>query len=260
MKRLAVTADDFGLDRKLDEGIRLAFTEGIVTHVSLVANGDAFEEAVSFLKKHTGIIASAHLNLTDGRPLSHHKDIQRLLNSEGNFLGSHWRVVWILLRVTDLFEAVEMEYRMQIERILSAGIKIWQLNCHGHLHALPAVFRLVVQLALSYKIPYVRVVQEYRGLKVSLLSAGFRMGRWQTPKARRIQLNGCLGVSDSGHLDEKRLREILRRRPEGFSELICHPGRSDKNLEARYPWNYHWEKELALLTSTKAKNLIKRFL
>lgn len=259
MKQLVITADDFGLDRKLDEGIRLACSEGVVTHVSLVANGDAFEGAVSFLKSHPEIAASIHLNLTNGRPLSHHRDIQRLLNSEGNFLGSHWKVAWILLRDTELFEAVTMEYRMQIERVLSAGIKVWQLNCHGHLHVLPAVFRLVVQLALSYKIPYVRIVQEYSGLKTCLLSAGFSLGRWRVPKARRLKLNRSLGVLDSGRLNEKRLRKILDRLPEGFSELISHPGRSDKNLEARYPWNYHWEKELTVLTSTKVRNLMRRF-
>ena len=70
--RVIINADDFGLTDSCTDAIKDAFLYGIVSDVSLVANGNAFEKATAYadkwekLKEHTGI----HFNLTEGKPLS----------------------------------------------------------------------------------------------------------------------------------------------------------------------------------------------
>jgi len=66
MKSLAITADDFGLCRDQDLGIIEVCEKGVVTHVSLVANGENIDEAAKFLRSHPQTSAGIHLNITEG--------------------------------------------------------------------------------------------------------------------------------------------------------------------------------------------------
>jgi predicted glycoside hydrolase/deacetylase ChbG (UPF0249 family) len=46
MKRLILNADDFGMTRGVNEGIIRAHREGILTSTTLMADGEAFDDAV----------------------------------------------------------------------------------------------------------------------------------------------------------------------------------------------------------------------
>ncbi|HKS41295.1 MAG TPA: ChbG/HpnK family deacetylase, partial [Blastocatellia bacterium] len=46
MRKLIVNADDFGFTRGVNLGIIRAFEEGILTSATIMANGDAFEDAI----------------------------------------------------------------------------------------------------------------------------------------------------------------------------------------------------------------------
>ncbi|MBV9158459.1 MAG: ChbG/HpnK family deacetylase, partial [Acidobacteriaceae bacterium] len=45
MKRLIINADDFGFTRDVNAGIVHAHREGVLTSATLMANGNAFEDA-----------------------------------------------------------------------------------------------------------------------------------------------------------------------------------------------------------------------
>ena len=266
MKRLVITADDFGLSPELDAGIRSACVKGVVTHVSLVANGESTEDAVRLLAAHSGITAGVHLNLTDGRPLTDRSGLAALLDSRGYFKGSHWHAGAVILSRSFLRPSIELEYRAQIEKILALGIRPVQLNSHGHLHAVPALFDMVLRLASEYGIRNVRCMEERlpgplffrsprRWLKSYLLSAAFAWKR----NLLGCKTIPCAGVYDSGCLTAGRFDEILNNLPEGDSELICHPGGGEgAAMPAQYRgWGYLWEEELALLLSEDAKESLK---
>ena len=266
VKRLVITADDFGLSPQLDVGIRTACVKGVVTHVSLVANGESLEDAVRFLTGHSEITAGVHLNLTDGRPLTDRSGLMPLLDAGGNFKGNHWRAGATILARSFFRPAIEVEYRTQIEKILALGIRPAQLNSHGHLHAIPALFDMVLRLASEYGIGNVRRVEERltgrqffrsprRWFKSIFLSAAFA-GKQNLLGCKTVP---CVGVYDSGCLTAERLDEILNNLPEGDSELICHPGGGEGTaFPAQYQgWGYRWEEELALLLSEGVKESLK---
>ena len=46
MKELILNADDFGLTRGVNEGIIRAYSDGVLTSATLMANGAAFDHAV----------------------------------------------------------------------------------------------------------------------------------------------------------------------------------------------------------------------
>ena len=70
MRQLIVNADDFGLTEQVSRGILDAHHEGIVTSTTLMANGGAFDAAVSLARREFDLGIGVHLNLTESSPVS----------------------------------------------------------------------------------------------------------------------------------------------------------------------------------------------
>ncbi|OFV95000.1 MAG: hypothetical protein A3F68_11880 [Acidobacteria bacterium RIFCSPLOWO2_12_FULL_54_10] len=65
MKQLIVNADDFGYTRGVNQAIVEAWQRGVVTSTSLMANGAAFDDAVSLARQETGLDVGCHLNFVE---------------------------------------------------------------------------------------------------------------------------------------------------------------------------------------------------
>lgn len=270
MKKLVITADDFGLDEVIDRGIREACEKGAVTHVSLVANGSSTQDAIRFLRNHPEISVGIHLNLTDGMPLSDPKSLRPLLDAEDQFRASHVQAALIIMQQRDLISPVETEYRLQLESLLEHGLRLSQVNSHGHLHGIPELFQRVAGLCVDYKIPYLRTVREplswdglstspRRWVKAVLLNNFFSRALSRAKLEEIPKTHPCIGVFDSGCLRLNRLEKLLAGLREGLTEFLCHPGHADDRLRSRYRWGYQWAEELSLLTSREFQNTIRGF-
>ncbi|MFH1380938.1 MAG: ChbG/HpnK family deacetylase, partial [Candidatus Omnitrophota bacterium] len=64
-KRLIINADDFGAARESNENILRCFTNGAVSDISLLAVGDAFDEAAKLAAEKGIKKLGAHLALTE---------------------------------------------------------------------------------------------------------------------------------------------------------------------------------------------------
>jgi len=215
MRRLIVTADDVGLDRGMTAGAIYAHRHGIVTACSIVANGREFEDAVTRLRDCPSLEIGVHLTLVEERALT-----------TGEPMPRDWKR-FLLSRRGDL----EGELRLQIERVLAAGLRVTHLNGHQHLHQLPRVAKVVRRLADEYGIRYVRVVNDRGGhkrhLQMWILN---RLGdRSKT----------TIGVAEAGHLDAERIVRLLDH-VDGVTELVTHPG---INVNGYAHWNYDWDRE-----------------
>lgn len=149
--RLIITADDFGRDQACTTEIAKSLADGLITATSLMANGRSFDDACQLahslrLTDRIGV----HLVLDEGPPVSRAMD--RYVNRDGHL--SVWRRVRPL--EPDLSRAIEAELSAQIERVLDRGIRPTHLDSHRHVHTGLTIGRLVVKLAKTYAIPYVR--------------------------------------------------------------------------------------------------------
>jgi predicted glycoside hydrolase/deacetylase ChbG (UPF0249 family) len=254
VKALVVTADDVGLHPGMTLGALEAHDHGIVTAVSVAANGRAFEHAVDLLKDRPKLDVGIHLTLVGERPLSPPDRIPSLLGKNGSLLpGFPAFVRRALLGGIDMTH-VEKELRAQIERILGAGLKVVHANAHQHLHVWPGVFEIVLKLAAEHGISWVRIPNDpaARGLsprilQIRILNALGQRARTRLPTDGSIRaVDRTLGIVDAGRLTAESLERILKD-VKGLTELICHPGVSDRKLAAEYDWGYGWEGEVAAL-------------
>jgi chitin disaccharide deacetylase len=264
--RLVVNADDLGVSERVNAGIVLAHRRGIVTAASLMAVGRAFAQAVDWCRAFPALDLGVHLTLVAEIPLRPKSPLAypdgRLPASAGLFLR-RWAAGGF--RREDL----RAECSEQIERVLQQGLRVTHLDSHQHVHALPELAELCLDLAARYGIPFVRVPVEHPGMGFPLnrhdvkriggaiaLCVSWGMARLVGARAPGLRSLRFLGFLDGGRLNRARIERLLDRlRPGRSYELMCHPGFAPQEPDLQR-WGYHHEEELHALTDPSIRAAI----
>lgn len=258
---LIVNADDYGYFRCVSDGILEAATSGIVTATGVFANAPHFAELTARLRECEGVDTGNHLNLTYGIPLTKQMTA-KLVRSSGRFPGK-FAIASRVLSGDISPRLVRDEWKAQIERSLAAQLRVRFLNSHEHVHMLPQLYAVVMDLAHEYGIAHIRFV----GSRVAWTSpqALFRTAVLKafTLPARKAgpPAPDLLGLEVSGRLDLRYLQATLPKlQPGKVYELMCHPGEFDLNeIEDRRLRRYHdWRGELRTLISPQLRDLLSR--
>jgi len=199
-KRLVVNADDFGFTPDVNRGILVAHRDGILTATTLMANGEAFEDAVRLARNTPALDVGCHLVLISGRSL---------LPPYAPLPAS---VPELLRALAARRICVYDELAAQVRKILAAGLEPTHLDTHKHTHLAPPVLNAVARISEEFEIRWVRR---------PLLPAPFR---------RALARHGCrmtdhfAGFRITGRFRSPELVELIRGLPEGTTEFMCHPG------------------------------------
>ncbi|MDA8168634.1 MAG: ChbG/HpnK family deacetylase [Nitrospiraceae bacterium] len=257
---LIVNADDYGYFSCISRGILDGGENGLITATGVIANSHNFSEHLHRLKAAAYLDAGVHLNLSYGRPLTNR--MERKLGKRGGKFPGKYPVLFELLTGKLTIEDILEEWRAQIWRCTDAGLKIYFLNTHEHLHAFPALFEAIMLLKKEYKVPYIRFPEPEwdawggaRGMvRNALLQCIRGLNRFSAPEdAPRV-----LGISNSGKLTRAYLKKRLLSLEKGkIYELMCHPGYFDPaEIKDKRLRSYHrWEQELELLKSQEVRGL-----
>jgi len=275
-RNLIVNADDFGWTAGVNRGIAEAHRNGIVTSASLLANGEAFAEAVELTRTGRGLGVGVHLNLNDGPPVAPRDAVPTLLNNAGEFEGGpDGLLLKIATRALSIRE-VEIEWEAQISRVRKAGIEPTHLDGHKHVHMLPGLFEIALRLAKRNGIAAIRVSHEASSLRAALstgeahavvvLKQGVqarglkllaRDARELVERAGVSTADYFCGIAQTGELTKQGVARLLRSLPEGTTELMCHPGYLDDALrKTATRLQASREKELEILTDMEIRNLV----
>ena len=268
MRRLIVNADDFGLHAAVNRGILTAHTEGIVSSTSLMAGGAAFDDAVRIARHCPQLGVGVHLTLVGARPVLPVAEVSSLLDEAGDFYGSYPLFIKRFLRGKIRLAEVERELAAQIDRVRMAGIQPSHLDSHQHLHVLPGIGGLVLDLARRFSIRAIRIPAEpVAFIGATPATVGRLAGRGgltmlanlfrQHAAAAGIRTSDhFFGMLAGGQLTEPALLAILRRLPPGDSELMTHPGFADESLADAFRWDYQWDAERQALTAPAVRALL----
>jgi len=250
VKNLIVNADDFGWTEGVNRWILEAFRHGIVTSTSLMANGEAFANAIELARTAPDLGVGVHLNLSDGASVAQPAKVKSLLNDAGRFAGGPKSL--LLKRASGglLLEEVEREWDAQIQKVRGAGIEPTHLDGHKHVHMLPGLFEVALKLAKRHGIGAVRVALEASSLRTALASGAnhrasvvmkqgvearglkllARDAREQATRAGIATADYFCGIAQTGMLTREGVERLLKSLPEGTTELMCHPGYVDEEL------------------------------
>lgn len=232
MRRLVVNADDFGFTRDVNDGIIEAHRNGILTATTLMANGDAFDDAARLARANPTLDVGCHLVLVQGNSvLPPYRALPR-------------SVPGLIVAMADRRIRVHNELAAQVRRILEAGIRPTHLDTHKHTHLLPQVLGAVANISEEFRIRWVRrpfdlpLQGHPRGVPrlTRYLNRGLCLLRRRFHKV--LEAHGCrttdhfAGFQITGRFHTRELVALIGQLPEGSTEFMCHPGHCGSELRA----------------------------
>jgi len=247
LTNLRIIADDLGLHPSVNDGIIFLLKNKYISGASIMANGQAFDDAISKIKHvegappHVGV----HLVLVEEKSLTG-------IKFPKNYKTFFIKYVFGLIRKGDIKKEIEA----QVKKCISAGVAPQFLNSHQHLHLLPGVLDIVIKIAKENNIKHIRLINEplhgggklFRKTQLLFLNFLSKLAKKKLDKAGLKYNDIFIGFLNAGNLKESDI-EFAKQIKNEPVELGCHPGFEDENLRAKYKsWgNYNWQKELDLL-------------
>ena len=253
-------------------------SHGIVTSATLMANSQAFADAIATARAVNGntLSVGCHVVLLDGEPVLPVDKVPTLLesgNGRGRFRANLNDFVIASFRHKLDPGEIEAEASAQIDRVRAAGINPSHFDTHKHAHMFPAVLRPLLRAARSCGVKAVRnpfgqawplpLASLLRTRQVWTRLAQLNVLRNFAGNFRREveahglrTTDGSLGVLATGVLDTKLFAAIIESIPDGTWEFVCHPGYNDAELDRVHTrLRQSREQELSLLTSPEAQRL-----
>jgi predicted glycoside hydrolase/deacetylase ChbG (UPF0249 family) len=224
LKRLIVNADDFGFTRDVNAGIVDAHRNGILTATTLMANGDAFDDAVALAHATPTLDIGIHFvlvggkSLHTGRPLP--SSVPALIRS-------------VYAGQIDLYN----ELSAQAKKIRDAGLAPLHADTHKHTHLLPPVCRAVRAVAEDFGIRFLRRPRDLQlpfraPLKTKLINALVRNRAAAMDLSPFRVTNHFAGFALTGRYNTGDLIALFNNLPDGVTELMTHPGHCTPELQS----------------------------
>ena len=278
MRKLIVNADDFGLTAGVNRAIVEAHRGGVVSSATLMANGAAFDDAVTAARSIPNLSVGCHVVLVDGTPVSPPGSLDTLLAIRSAEPGKFYSSLSAFAARAMLggFDPDQLvaEVTAQIKKIQAAGIQVTHLDTHKHAHIFPEILAALLRAARicgvrairNTFVPVKAMSRQFKGKsglwkrygQVRMLHTFSRQFGRQTKRAGLLTPDGVVGVVETGSVDDSLLRQTLASLPEGTWELVCHPGYNDADLGAIHTRLLESrEEERRLLTSPELRKFLE---
>ncbi len=271
-RKLIVNADDFGLSSGVNRAVEIAWQQGILTQTSLMAGGDAFEEAVDIARRNPNLQVGLHLTLVQGKPVLPPEQIPGLVGINGFFPDNPVSMGMKLFFDPTIRSQLRKEVEAQILKVKNAGISLSHIDGHLNIQMHPTVFALLSELMPLHGISSFRITRErlWENLRIDrsrmvgktlerIIFGALAGHAMPTLKYYGISTaEEVKGVLNSGRMTEDYLLEILGRLQTGASEVYFHPGYlPDAEISRRMP-DYHHEDELTALLSPRVRERLQQ--
>jgi len=236
MKKVIISADDFGYSKENNEAVLIGFQAGNITSAGLMANMSGFYNAVNeILPAAAGLDIGFHFNIVEGKSLT---KADLLCDLNGGFNCGFLNLLFSQNN-KKLLEQIEAEFRAQIEKVLKYTA-VSHIDSHVHVHAIPAIFNLVVKLAKEYNVQYVRTQNELpyivtekilnsrfpaNVIKNILLNVLTNKNRKFLSANNVLSNDYIIGVLYTGYMDENAIYNGLKRinKEDSVTEVLFHP-------------------------------------
>jgi hopanoid biosynthesis associated protein HpnK len=264
VKRLIVTADDFGASPEVNDAVERAHRDGILTAASLMVAGNAAADAVARARALPTLGVGLHIVLVEGRPVLPADRIPALVDATGNFRSDMARAGVTIFTSPAARAQLAAEIEAQFAAFAATGLPLDHVNAHKHFHLHPTIAGAILTIGQRYGMRAARAPIEPRRLlrQVDGTDTGPRIETiWARLVRARLRRAGMLvpdqvfGLAWSGAMTADRVRGILERLPDGLTEIYAHPATS------AYPGSapgYDYRGELAALTDPLAKTILTR--
>jgi chitin disaccharide deacetylase len=247
---LIINADDFGMYPAINEAVVRAFKEGVVRSTTLMTPCPSASDAMRLLQENADITSGVHLSVICDidtyrwGPVASPDLVPSLLEADGNFVALDRMSDW---KTRAKLDELEIEFRAQIEKALSANLHPTHLDWHClHAGGRPDIFDLTVSLAKEHGLA-LRVADP---LLCDLLHD-------QGLPVAEHKLVDSFSLPTEGKSD--RYLQMLKNLPAGLSEWAVHPGNDSPEAQTTDPngWTVR-NADYRFLVSQEARDTIEQ--
>ena len=241
VKKLLITADDYGMCESVDEAIYNLASNGFLTTTNVLVNLDT-KTNIHKLKMLDNISIGIHWNITTGNPITNPKLIPTIVKENGEFFSLvelKKRILQNKVKQRD----VELELENQLKVFIAEYGDIptyW--NTHENSGLIPFIYRICSRIALKNRILCTRNFQRVyldfklvRNIKTRIRErlvkilmdvwfGLFAKKKFIIPSARMITFynqNKC---------DIDLLTESLEKTKKETIEIVIHPATEENNI------------------------------
>lgn len=257
MKRLVVTADDFGVAREVNQAVEQAHTRGVLTAASLMAGGGAIADAVERARRLPRLRVGLHVVLVEGRPVLPAAELPDLVGPDGLFRRD------MVACAVDIFfkpaarRQLLAEVTAQFEAYASTGLPLDHVNTHKHFHLHPTIAGAILKVGRRFGLDAMRVPSEPRRVlraaePDAAVAPAYVTAPWSELVRLRLRRAGVrtadhvFGLHWSGAVTAARLQGLIAHLPDGLTEIYTHPATAD-GFEGSAQ-GYRYTEEFAALT------------
>ena len=268
MKRLIVNADDFGLSPEVNAGIVRAHRDGILRSASLMVAEPAALPAAELARDNPGLDVGLHAVVCQGRSILDSSRLGAALNASGEFMDSPVGAGMRYFFDRSMRAAMTDELRAQVERHLELVGYLNHIDGHLNFHVHPLFADILVNLAVEYKVPCIRLPRERVMTTIRLRrdnatrklveSAIFRTLSRRTRRMMTerglTSTDALFGLHQSGHLSEDYVVGVIDRIRDGTTELYFHPAADIGGV----PPSAAAQLEVEILTGPRVRDAVAR--
>ena len=169
---IIINADDFGISENVNNVIIKMHQKGVLTSATIMAQGNAFDHAVSLAKENPKLGIGVHLCL-DG-PYNMDNNYKSLINKDTGKFYSQSSIKKRLMLFRVIESEIEKEYSLQIQKVLDSNIHISHLDHHHHIHLYLPALQAMIKAAKKFKIGSIRTQKLLSYNKKSLVNTILR--------------------------------------------------------------------------------------
>lgn len=245
-------ADDYGYNHEVSADILDCAKNGTLHGISIMPNSPYFDECMMELEKSgLKLQKTIHFSISEGHCLSNKEDVKLLVNDEGMFNLSFFRLLLMSIgrNRKELERELYTELKAQYEKALPYLEEI-NIDSHVHYHMIPVVLRTVIKVVSDdgKEVGYLRVPAEplkpfflhielsgtysfinfIKNIVLNVLA--FRSRRLL--KNYKNNTAVFFGILMSGHMDIDRVSAVLPEfvkiaEKKGMNlEVLAHPGKA----------------------------------
>jgi len=267
LKKLIINADDFGISPEVNAAVVVAHRDGILTSTSLMVAERHAAEAAAAAKDNPALDVGLHAVVCRGRAILDAAAMRGAVDSSGNFIENPVVAGMRYFFDRSMRTKIAPEMRAQVERHLELVGRLNHVDGHLNFHVHPLLADILIELAVEFRIPCIRLPRERVGTTLRLRrdNAARKMieaviFRSLSKRTRRMMAERGLkttdwlfGLHQSGHLDEDYIAAIIARLPQGTTELYFHPA---KDIGGTPPAP-EAQREVDILTSSRLRESIE---
>ena len=160
MSQVIFNADDFGRSSAINEAVKLAHQQGVLTSASLMVAETAWEEAVSIAREMPDLAVGLHVVVISGKAVLPPEEIPLLVDENGHFSSDPFQAGLLYFFHREARAQLHKEITAQFERFADTRLCLCHVDGHLHMHLHPTILDLLLPLAISQQSSGIRLPRD----------------------------------------------------------------------------------------------------